>query len=541
MATKVMRRKTRKYTKEEGSSPEQLESSLVTHEDREARARYFQSLLENTLDGILVLDSQGVPTYRHLPAAFENLHPDDLRRAIASVDRIARDPGARTYTEVRAQDKKGSWHYAEVVVTNHLDDPEVKGIILAFRDITDRKQAEEVQESRARYLQALIEKTSDGIVVIDSKGVACYRHLPTAFEDINPDDLKRAINSLDAIMSDPEARVLTEVRVKDKDGSWRYAEVTGTNYLQDPEVRGMILAFRDITERKWAEEKLEQAHKELVRTARDAGMAEVATSVLHNVGNVLNSVSFSASSIREKACSSRMDNLPKVAAMFEEHKDDLGVFLTADDRGRKLPSYISGLAQHLTDERDKLKDEAMRLSEQVDHIMEIINVQQSYGRATSFTELVAPAEIVEDALRINGAGLTRHGVEVKREFEELPAMIIDRHRILLILNNLITNAKNAMSEGGHPSKTLTLSLRKSDDKHLQYEVTDDGIGITEENMTRIFGHGFTTRKDGHGFGLHSAANAAKEMGGSLRCRSDGPGKGATFTLELPIVQEGEKK
>ena len=249
MPTKVMKQTTRKHTKGEGSSPERLESSLASHDEREARARYFQSLLEKTLDGILVLDSNGVPIYRHLPAAFENLHPDDLKKAIDCVDQIARNPGARIYTEVRAQDKKGSWHYAEVVVTNHLDDPEVKGIILAFRDITDRKQAEAVQDGRARYLQALIEKTSDGIVVIDSKGVACYRHLPTAFEDINPDDLKRAINSLNAIVSDPGAKVLTEVRVKDKDGSWRYAEVTGTNYLQDPEVRGMLLAFRDITER----------------------------------------------------------------------------------------------------------------------------------------------------------------------------------------------------------------------------------------------------------------------------------------------------
>ena len=69
---------------------------------------------------------------------------------------------------------------------------------------------------------------------------------------------------------------------------------------------------------------------------------------------------------------------------------------------------------------------------------------------------------------------------------------------------------------------------------MKISYIDNGIGIPADNLTRIFGHGFTTRKEGHGFGLHSGALAAKELGGALTVESDGPGKGATFTLEFPI-------
>jgi signal transduction histidine kinase len=351
--------------------------------------------------------------------------------------------------------------------------------------------------------------------------------------------MQTAIDSLEEILHEPGAKTLTEVRVQEEGGSWRYAEVTGTNYLHDPEVRGMILAFRDITDRKEAEAKLEAAHKELVRSAREAGMAEVATNVLHNVGNVLSSVCFAASSIQETASETRVANLARVAAMLEEHTDDLGEFLTTDDRGRKLPAYISGLAEHLSNEQNKLRDKATTLSEHVQHVIEIINLQQTYGKAMGFTELVAPAEVMGDALRINAAGLIRHGVQVIRDYEDMPALMLDRHRILQVLTNLISNAKIAMLENEQSSKVLTVSVRRTEGGHLCAEVADNGIGIPEEDITRIFGHGFTTRKEGHGFGLHSAALVAKEMGGSLRCHSDGPGKGASFILEIPIAGEGE--
>ncbi|MDY6911278.1 MAG: PAS domain S-box protein [Chloroflexota bacterium] len=303
----------------------------------------------------------------------------------------------------------------------------------------------------------------------------------------------------------------------------------------------LLESFIDITERKRAEEELAKTQRELVETARNAGMAEVATGVLHNVGNVVNSVGVTTSSVKERIRNSRMSNLAKVAAMIDEHKDDLGHFFTSDERGQKIPAYISGLALRWEDEQNKLKTDLETLSKHVQHIVEIISLQQSYSKTAGITEQVKPADIMEDALRINVGGLTRHSVEVVREFEDLPTLLLDRHQILQILTNLISNAKYSLSKSQTKTKLLTLRILQNDDKHINFVVADNGLGIAKKDVTRIFGYGFTTKKEGHGFGLHGGAITAKEMGGSLQAHSDGPGKGATFTLKLPINQKGARK
>jgi len=142
---------------------------------------------------------------------------------------------------------------------------------------------------------------------------------------------------------------------------------------------------------------------------------------------------------------------------------------------------------------------------------------------------------VEDALRMNDGAMTRHEVQVIREFEDVPPITVDRHKVFQILINLLRNAKYACDDSGRLDKQITIAVANGDGR-VQVVVSDNGIGIPAENLTRIFAHGFTTRKGGHGFGLHSGALAAKEMGGSLIAHSDGCGNGATFTLELPLQQ-----
>jgi signal transduction histidine kinase len=134
----------------------------------------------------------------------------------------------------------------------------------------------------------------------------------------------------------------------------------------------------------------------------------------------------------------------------------------------------------------------------------------------------------------------RHSVKVMREYEAVPALILDRHKVLQILINVFQNAKYACDEGSQPDKIVVVRIKRRDGICVVIEIADNGIGISPENLTRIFSHGFTTRKDGHGFGLHSAALAAKELGGSLTAQSDGIGKGATFILELPLQHKSLK-
>jgi C4-dicarboxylate-specific signal transduction histidine kinase len=151
-------------------------------------------------------------------------------------------------------------------------------------------------------------------------------------------------------------------------------------------------------------------------------------------------------------------------------------------------------------------------------------------------EALDPVTMMEDALRMNTDSLLRHDVQVTRAFQSVPAIFGEKAKVLQILVNLICNAKNACNESVIPPKIMTLRIEPATvPGRVQLVVQDNGVGIAAENLTRIFAHGFTTRADGHGFGLHSAANAAREMKGRLAVHSDGPGKGATFTLELPVA------
>ncbi len=292
----------------------------------------------------------------------------------------------------------------------------------------------------------------------------------------------------------------------------------------------------DISDRKRSEAALENLHKQLVEASREAGMAEVATGVLHNVGNVLNSVNVSALLIVERLSKSRISHLANISVLLRENAGDLTGFLTNDPRGRKLPAFISSLAERLGVEQVEMLRELEGLTKNVAHIKEIVSVQQSYAKVSGVIESLEATALVEDALEMNGAAFDRHCVEVVREFEDVPMVRVDKHKVLQILINLIRNAKYAVSESSRRDKKMTVRIGANGDGRVKILVEDNGIGIAQENLSRIFAHGFTTKKDGHGFGLHSAALAATETGGALSAHSEGPGRGAIFTLELPAEE-----
>ncbi|HXB60554.1 MAG TPA: PAS domain-containing sensor histidine kinase, partial [Candidatus Acidoferrales bacterium] len=291
---------------------------------------------------------------------------------------------------------------------------------------------------------------------------------------------------------------------------------------------------KDIAIIKETEAKLEQVHKQLLETSRMAGMAEIASNVLHNVGNVLNSVNVSASLITDGVRQSKAANLAKIVVMLQEHEHDLGTFITSDSKGKLLPAYLAELSEHLLAEQKAATQELDHLCGNIEHIKEIVAMQQTYAKVSGVKEVINVSEVVEASLHINEGALNRHQVEVAREFENVPPINVEKHKILQILVNLIRNAKHACQDSKRLDRRLTVRVINSED-WIKISVIDNGVGIPPENMTRIFNHGFTTRKDGHGFGLHSGALAAKELGGSLTAHSDGPGRGAMFTLELPCT------
>src|SRR5260221_11682230 len=139
-----------------------------------------------------------------------------------------------------------------------------------------------------------------------------------------------------------------------------------------------------------AEEALRLSQQKLLETSRLAGMAEVATGVLHNVGNVLNSVNVSAGLVVDKLRRSKVPKLGKAAALLTERNGDLGNFLTHDPNGQKIPGYLTKLSQYLVEENAELLTEVDLLARNIEHIKEVVAVQQSYAKVSgAFEDLQA--------------------------------------------------------------------------------------------------------------------------------------------------------
>jgi PAS domain S-box-containing protein len=325
-----------------------------------------------------------------------------------------------------------------------------------------------------------------------------------------------------------------EYRMIASDGRIVWIREISTFIFENRTAQALRGVMFDITEQKHAEEELELLNKRLVESSRHAGMAEVATGVLHNVGNVLNSVNVSSTLICDQVRNSRASRLKDVVLLLNKNSTDLGNFITTNPKGKIIPGYLSSLSERLTAEQQDLLREIELLTKNIEHIKEIVAMQQNYARVSGIIESLSLRNLVEDALQMNAAALSRHGILVVREYEEVPVIAVDKHKILQILVNLIRNAKYAIDAAAKRDKKLTIAIRMTDENRVQLSIQDNGIGISQENLTKIFSHGFTTKRDGHGFGLHSGALAAREMGGSLTAHSSGPGEGATFILELPL-------
>lgn len=354
---------------------------------------------------------------------------------------------------------------------------------------------------------------------------------------VHPDDKHRLLGMNQLIESGESDSYNLEGRFVLGDGRTVWGSMSVAVIRDDRDhVIQEIGILEDITPRKGAEEELASTYKNLVATSRIAGMAEVATGVLHNVGNVLNGLNVSCNILADGARESKTDLLVKVSALLHEHSGDLGRFLTEDPKGKLVPDLLAMLADNARRHQDWLTREIAGMQRSIDHIKEIVAMQQSYATTAGVVETLTPESLFEDALHMNEASLSRHEVNVVCDYQPTPAITVEKGKVLQILTNLIRNAKHACDDHPAPEgKTITLRIEEAPPDRVRLIVRDNGVGIPPENLTRIFTHGFTTRPHGHGFGLHSSILAAREMKGSLIVESAGPGQGATFTLELPIA------
>ena len=294
--------------------------------------------------------------------------------------------------------------------------------------------------------------------------------------------------------------------------------------------------IRHARERRRAAIEREQLTQQLVESSRRLGMAEVASDVLHNIGNVLNSLNVSAGLIAQHVRDMPIQDVNRTSALLEAHQDDLGTFLTQDTKGQRIPGFLTQLGNHLRDHHAQTCNDLDTLISQIDHVKDIMASQNAIARTTTIHEPVLLKDLVETALKINAPGFDKYHIALTRDYVDLPQVITDKQQILQIVSNLIRNAKEAIRQQGPGPHSMSIRIHphSQEENRICIQISDTGIGILPDHLHQIFAQSFSKRDNGHGAGLHSNALTAKNLGGSLTASSEGIGHGATFTLELPV-------
>jgi NO-binding membrane sensor protein with MHYT domain/two-component sensor histidine kinase len=348
----------------------------------------------------------------------------------------------------------------------------------------------------------------------------------------HPEDRAIMFDAIDAAVLENKEVCAFRFRVLTADGKSVHLEAHARIFCDAAGRPERILGVSwDVTEQVLHEERKRELQSQLRDASREAGMAEVATGVLHSVGNVLNSLGVSASLMQSQLRESRVGNVQRLAELLTAQGDQVGKFLESDERGRQMPAYLAKLGENLAEENQRLQAEAAAIAAHVGHIRTIVAAQQTYARRGGVTEAVDIAQLLDGAVAIHFADMT--DVMIRREYEPMEPLTLDRHKLIQILGNLLSNARHALKDRGDARRQLTLRIRRNDSESVEIEIQDSGVGIPPEVLGRLFEFGFTTKKDGHGFGLHTSAILAKELNGELLAFSEGPGSGARFRLRLP--------
>ena len=322
-----------------------------------------------------------------------------------------------------------------------------------------------------------------------------------------------------------------DTEMRRQDGTSIPVALTNGELRRQDGSAGHIYVALDIRPRKEVEKKLADANQKLVRASREAGRAEVATGIIHNIGNVLTGVNLGTEWMTEQINESKLSSLDKLVELLEAHDDDLPTFF-ASPKGAKIPAFLRSLRDALFAERDQLAHELDTMKSRLSHIASVVNAQQRFATGAVALEVVDLRAAVSEAAQLVSHRLKRSGAGLRVEGPDPVEIRTDRGRVVQILANLISNAADAIRDADKRNASITINLRTVADD-IELAVRDEGIGMSPATLTKVFQHGFTTKTDGHGFGLHSAANQATELGGTLTAESDGVGLGSTMRLRIP--------
>lgn len=406
---------------------------------------------------------------------------------------------------------------------------------------------------RERLLTDLIEHANEAIFAIDPMSGLLIETNSTAarvlgysrveLRQANIQDIELKLETLAAWqahiedLKQQENGMMKEGIHQRKDGTSFPVEVQ-TRYVEHEGRSYVIACARDITQRKRSESKLREAQDALLETSRKAGMADVASSILHNVGNVLNSLIVNAVQLDEQVKESELKTLLKAKKLIDDQGDDLEDFVKTNAKATKLMTLVAKVTQNLEEEQSNLAEGLSSVRGHLEHVRSIISRQQKHARAAGVIEEVQLEDVIEDAIELSCGEFSTLGIRLIRSYFPNKRAHVDRNKMLEILVNLLSNAKHALLASQVSDKIIEVVLESPEPSTAKITIKDNGVGIPIDKLHRIFEQGFTTKPEGNGLGLHASAIAAQQMKGQLQCESRGEQLGASFYLVVPMHQEG---
>lgn len=463
---------------------------------------------------------------------------------------------------VTAKDEIGQLGHSFNAMTNHLraaamnEQTMLDELQTLNHELESRVQArtKELEENEAK-IRAILDNIGEGIIVLNEEGHieslnpaaeqifnirekdATGINSALLIENIDVSDITNLYCQIDKSSDSPHQenkQQPKEYQGLRPDGSTFPMELVVSPMLIGEKHMGVCIV-RDITARKETEATLADAQGQLVDAAHKSGMADMATGVLHNIGNILNSVNLAGEEIHRISSGSKISGLLKANDLLMQHQENMQEFLTQDARGQKLPDYFIKMGAVLSSEIAEINKESKDLIKKTTMMKEVISTQQAYAKSGFHSEQLDLPELVKDALKIQDASLKKWGVRLHTYYENTPACTGQKSKLLQVITNLIKNAKEAMNDNDQYNrpKELIIETGALNDSAIYLKVKDNGCGISPDQLTKIFNHGFTTKQEGHGFGLHTCANAMTEMKGALKVDSEGVQKGACFTVTIP--------
>ena len=432
--------------------------------------------------------------------------------------------------------------------------------VIVMRDISERKAAErKLQETvaelsqKTQLMQAIFDAMSDGVVVADDQGQftlfnpAAERIVGMGMTDSEPDQWTAeygifyndritpvATGELPLVRA-MHGETTDEMEIFIRNASKPegvHLSVSGRPILTGGVAEGGVIIFRDVTEKVRAEEALAQAFAQ--------GRLEVMDTILHNIGNAVNSVAIGVGNLKKRLTANPL--LAQFSAFSEAaraHLEDWDDYIRHHPEGRQVLPFVLDFADALARQNRQLLRTVERANSQANHIVDIVRTQQSFGNHAIYKDINL-RQAVTDALKLLREAFVRRSFRPHLSFGNAPEEIrIQESQFHQMLVNLFKNAIEATDEQrqsnglwGPPRIELRTYVQK---EFLVLDVIDNGIGIPQKNHRAIFTAGYTTKPKGSGLGLHSSANFITASGGKIQPLSGGPGQGTTMRVMLRMA------